>query len=265
MTCRVPLQRIQRYGSYGRVRQVVLRSLAPFLSQQLGDLEQLVAPFEAADVDRDGRISHEEFAQIVEDRFSLSPSERQQLLLMLDIDQEGQVTYSQWLAAMADWKAIAVGTHPPCLAFCRCPARPLSACRTRPTSGSGSGQRSRSSTPTTLERLAARAWSACCAGSTAASHRTRSKPHSERRIGMGTESSPLRSSAISSPRATSPASSSSPPGARPGATRPQTLPPGPCPRPQASAVPLSRARSAPATECESGPIYRTPRASLHIG
>jgi calcium-dependent protein kinase len=91
------VQRIQRYGTFGRLKQVFLRAVAGTVAGQISQVKQLSELFARADLDGDKRLDYHEFTSIVEENFALSETEQSQLMLMLDIDHEGKVSVSDSL------------------------------------------------------------------------------------------------------------------------------------------------------------------------
>ena len=136
------VQRLQRFGTYGRLKQVALRIIA----QRIGaDHDLVMGPrelFQSLDVDADGVVSvgemeavrimkpmpcmsdcqigmrlddyHGLMQALQDGRFDLSVDEADQLLRSLMaplssvLDGGGQILYHDWLAAVLDWREVFV-------------------------------------------------------------------------------------------------------------------------------------------------------------
>ncbi|PRW20925.1 calcium-dependent kinase 26-like [Chlorella sorokiniana] len=104
------VQRLQRYGLYGRFRQVALKALMQSIAEQDGESSQqfrdMRRVFEQMDRNADGRVTYSELkAALQSGHFQLSPSEVEQLAEQLDSQHSGTIDWSEWVAAMADWRS----------------------------------------------------------------------------------------------------------------------------------------------------------------
>lgn len=104
------VQRLQRFGLYGRFRQVALKAVVRGMagdSEALADMRQA---FQMMDTDHDGRVTYSELKQALQDgHFSLSAGEAEQLLEQVDTYHRGEIDFSEWAAAMADWRSFKAG------------------------------------------------------------------------------------------------------------------------------------------------------------
>jgi calcium-dependent protein kinase len=118
------VQRLQRYGLYGRFRQVALKALMQSIAEQDGESSQqfrdMRRVFEQMDRNADGRVTYSELkAALQSGHFQLSPSEVEQLAEQLDSQHSGTIDWSEWVAAMADWRSVSkAACFPPCSAGC---------------------------------------------------------------------------------------------------------------------------------------------------
>lgn len=103
------VQRLQRYGTYGRLKQAALRKVAHAVaSAGYGGLPSaLSAAFNRLDPGGTGRVPLEGLRRELEGgHFALTPAEAEQLLAQVDGDAGGGIDYEEWVAVMADWRAI---------------------------------------------------------------------------------------------------------------------------------------------------------------
>mmetsp|Transcript_18592 Transcript_18592/g.56153 ORF Transcript_18592/g.56153 Transcript_18592/m.56153 type:complete len:489 (-) Transcript_18592:1324-2790(-) len=101
------VQRLQRFGTYGRLKQVALRKVAHSFTEDSHMLSELRALFDAIDTDNSGTISHAEMLQAMKSgQWNLSDSEVSQLLAQLEVTPEGDFDYGDWIAALVDWKSL---------------------------------------------------------------------------------------------------------------------------------------------------------------
>ncbi|KAL4433462.1 hypothetical protein ABPG77_010315 [Micractinium sp. CCAP 211/92] len=100
------VQRLQRFGLYGRFRQVAMRALIHNMARDSEQLSDMRAAFQQLDTDSDGRVTYSELKQALQNgHFSLSAQEVEQLLEQVDQQHRGQIDFEQWAAAMADWRS----------------------------------------------------------------------------------------------------------------------------------------------------------------
>ncbi|KAL4856185.1 Calcium-dependent protein kinase 16 [Chlorella vulgaris] len=105
------VQRLQRFGLYGRFRQVAFKALVRNMagdSEALADMRQA---FQLMDTDQDGRVTYSELKKSLQDgHFSLSQAEAEQLLEQVDTLHRGEIDFAEWAAAMADWRSVKAGS-----------------------------------------------------------------------------------------------------------------------------------------------------------
>lgn len=99
------VQRLQRFGTYGRFKQVALRRVAHTFAADSHLLTELRQLFDAIDTDCSGTITHDEMLEAMETgKWSLSKSEVSQLLAQLEVTPHGEFDYGDWIAALVDWR-----------------------------------------------------------------------------------------------------------------------------------------------------------------
>jgi calcium-dependent protein kinase len=104
------VQRLQRFGTYGRLKQVALRGVANVALTVAGNSDMLVeirSAFAAMDKDGDGRVPYAAMVDYLKrGDFDLSDTETEVLISQMDIDQEGFIRYDEWLTAMLEWRPL---------------------------------------------------------------------------------------------------------------------------------------------------------------
>ncbi|GLC38262.1 hypothetical protein PLESTB_000939900 [Pleodorina starrii] len=102
------VQRLQRYGTYGRLKQLALRAVASFMATSDAErVASLGAAFRQLDPAGAGRVPYEAVvAMLTGGDWDLSPTEVSQLLATFDVDTDGNVDYDEWLAALIDWREV---------------------------------------------------------------------------------------------------------------------------------------------------------------
>lgn len=109
------VQRLQRYGTYGRLKQAALRKVAHAALahySQPGLPEALQAAFAAIDRQGTGRIPLADLrAELRSGHFNLTDAEAGQLVAQVDIDEDGSVDWEEWVAAMMEWRAVRDSTE----------------------------------------------------------------------------------------------------------------------------------------------------------
>lgn len=105
------VQRLQRYGVYGRLKQAALRKIAhAAIAANAGDSgvpAALREMFSRLDPGNTGRVELDVLRQeLVGGHFELLPEEAEQLLTQIDINEDRYIDWEEWVAAMADWKSI---------------------------------------------------------------------------------------------------------------------------------------------------------------
>ncbi|KAL4447878.1 hypothetical protein ABPG75_005097 [Micractinium tetrahymenae] len=101
------VQRLQRFGTYGRLKQIALMVVAnciPPDSTVVADLRGLFLELDPADR---GRVPYTRLQAELEDgRYTLSPAEAQQLLSRLDMNGDGEISFATWVASLMDWSKL---------------------------------------------------------------------------------------------------------------------------------------------------------------
>lgn len=101
------VQRVQRFGMYGRLKQAALRSVVRSIAADADLLQQLRANCAALDPDGTGRIPYDRLVGLLTNGgFTLSRQEVCALVGQLDMDMNGDIDYDAWIAAMVDWRKI---------------------------------------------------------------------------------------------------------------------------------------------------------------
>ncbi|GLI63029.1 hypothetical protein VaNZ11_005889, partial [Volvox africanus] len=102
------VQRLQRFGTYGRLKQLALRAVASFMAtSDQARVASLESAFRQLDPAGAGRVPYEAVASMLTGGdWDLSPTEVSQLLATFDVDPEGNVDYDEWLAALIDWREV---------------------------------------------------------------------------------------------------------------------------------------------------------------
>jgi calcium-dependent protein kinase len=117
------VQRLQRYGTYGRLKQAALRKVAHAALEQAGSANRsttttttttstelpaaLQAAFSCLDTQKSGRVPRAALREeLCSGRFNLSNGEADQLLSQVDDDEDGSVDWEAWVAAMTEWRAL---------------------------------------------------------------------------------------------------------------------------------------------------------------
>ncbi len=103
------VQRLQRFGTYGLLKQQALRKMAhvaAHLNGVSGALADGMASLGIATLS-DGRITRADLSNIlVGGNFDLSPEEAEQLMLQMTFDADDAIDPDDWCAAMTEWKAV---------------------------------------------------------------------------------------------------------------------------------------------------------------
>jgi calcium-dependent protein kinase len=114
------VQRLQRYGTYGRLKQAALRKIAQAArelaltaSSPNGSLKTtelptaLQAAFSRLDIEKNGRVPRAALRdELCSGRFNLSDAEADQLISQVDDDDDGNIDWEAWVAAMTEWRAL---------------------------------------------------------------------------------------------------------------------------------------------------------------
>ncbi|KAG2500226.1 hypothetical protein HYH03_001804 [Edaphochlamys debaryana] len=102
------VQRLQRFGTYGRLKQLALRAVAAMLATSESERVSLLGlAFRQLDPEGRGRVPYDAVVRLLTNGdWDLSTTEVTQLLATFDIDSDGCVDYDEWLAALIDWREI---------------------------------------------------------------------------------------------------------------------------------------------------------------
>lgn len=103
------VQRLQRFGTYGRLKQIALRKVAHNIDSDSALVSELRAAFRQIDTHGTGTIKYKDAQKALEQGgFNLSRPEMQQLVSQLvdEMDEEGDIQYDNWVAAMIDWREV---------------------------------------------------------------------------------------------------------------------------------------------------------------
>jgi calcium-dependent protein kinase len=115
------VQRLQRYGMYGRLKQAALRKIAHAARELASNSSSsfhsastntelpaaLQAAFSRLEVEKNGRVPRAALRdELCSGRFNLSDEEADQLLSQVDDDEDGSVDWEAWVAAMTEWRAL---------------------------------------------------------------------------------------------------------------------------------------------------------------
>ena len=110
------VQRLQRFGTYGRLKQAALREIATAYLPLAGDhemLQDIKSLFEQIDEDSDGRVPYESLVSLLKQGdFDLSETEVEILISQMDITSCGYVKCGSHIVGKADACAPALkGKH----------------------------------------------------------------------------------------------------------------------------------------------------------
>ena len=88
------VQRLQRFGTYGRLKQIALRKLAHNVAAESSLVADLQTAFQALDTYNTGRVAYDDAVQALRNGgFNLSGTELQQLVMQLvdEMDEQGDI------------------------------------------------------------------------------------------------------------------------------------------------------------------------------
>ena len=109
------VQRLQRYGTYGRLKQAALRKVAHAALAHYAEPglpAALTAAFATMDRQGSGRIALSDLhSELRSGHFNLTDAEADQLVAQVDIDEDGAVDWEEWVAAMMEWRAVRDSTE----------------------------------------------------------------------------------------------------------------------------------------------------------
>ncbi|KAK9836887.1 hypothetical protein WJX74_010460 [Apatococcus lobatus] len=105
------VQRLQRYGTYGHLKQMVLKMIMEDVVQQGTAVAETVAHirelFERLDTDKSGGIDMKEFTDgLKQQGYTLSSEEIEQIMDRIDINADKLIVFDELAASLLDWKAL---------------------------------------------------------------------------------------------------------------------------------------------------------------
>lgn len=101
------VQRLQRFGTYGKLKQVALRQVASFVAEETDLVEDLQEAFTGMDLFGTGRLGRSDIVALLSSKkFVLSKKEIRQMMAQMEVDKNGDIDYIEWLTVMADWGKI---------------------------------------------------------------------------------------------------------------------------------------------------------------
>lgn len=101
------IQRLQRFGTYGKLKQVSLRRVASFVAKETDLVKDLREAFAAMDTTGSGKMTRKDIYSLLSGcKFTLSAKETRQMMAQMEPDENGDIDYVEWLCVMADWTQI---------------------------------------------------------------------------------------------------------------------------------------------------------------
>jgi len=103
------VQRLQRFGTYGLLKQQALRKMAHVAAHLNGVSGALTEGMVSLGIETlpDGRITESDLRNVlVGGNFDLSPDEADQLMAQITFDKDQAIDPDDWCAAMTEWKAV---------------------------------------------------------------------------------------------------------------------------------------------------------------
>lgn len=108
------VQRLQRFATYGHLKQLVLRMIAdeigaaPTSQQEAQELMTALAGlFDELDVDNSGSVSVDELMGGLERLgYDISEAEMEQLMQRVDINHDGSLELAEFVAGLVDWNQL---------------------------------------------------------------------------------------------------------------------------------------------------------------
>ncbi|CAD7699180.1 unnamed protein product [Ostreobium quekettii] len=101
------VQRLQRFATYGDLKQLVLKRISELCHESSTISEQLHDLFIQLDADRSGGLSHEELSKGLRAQgYNLSDEEVTQLMAEVDVDGNGCVDFNEFMATLIDWNEV---------------------------------------------------------------------------------------------------------------------------------------------------------------
>ncbi|GMH43343.1 hypothetical protein BSKO_11265 [Bryopsis sp. KO-2023] len=101
------IQRLQRFGTYGKLKQVALRQVAIFIALETNIFQDLLRVFFGMNTWGSGRLGRADVVALLRsNKFVLSEREIRQMMAQMECDANGDIEYIEWLTIMADWVQI---------------------------------------------------------------------------------------------------------------------------------------------------------------
>mmetsp|Transcript_19537 Transcript_19537/g.62203 ORF Transcript_19537/g.62203 Transcript_19537/m.62203 type:complete len:628 (+) Transcript_19537:217-2100(+) len=114
------VQRVQRYGTYGVLKQTVLRVIVENYinleeseqGSEAGHLRELQTLFTSLDVNKQGHLSFDDLFQgLRQAGYHLTDNEVEHLKSTMDVDMDGTINYPEFVASLIDWHAVQGNSH----------------------------------------------------------------------------------------------------------------------------------------------------------
>jgi calcium-dependent protein kinase len=105
------VQRLQRFGTYSHLKQIVLRIITHEISgkdaERKTSLDQLREIFERMDADSSGALSAEELSKGLSSLgYQVSPREFEKLVERIDLNADGAINFDEFAASLVDWQQL---------------------------------------------------------------------------------------------------------------------------------------------------------------
>eukprot|EP00197_Chlamydomonas_leiostraca_P016234 CAMPEP_0202862620 /NCGR_PEP_ID=MMETSP1391-20130828/3593_1 /ASSEMBLY_ACC=CAM_ASM_000867 /TAXON_ID=1034604 /ORGANISM="Chlamydomonas leiostraca, Strain SAG 11-49" /LENGTH=572 /DNA_ID=CAMNT_0049542175 /DNA_START=227 /DNA_END=1946 /DNA_ORIENTATION=- len=104
------VQRLQRFSTYGHLKQVVLRMIAEELAGDVAvksSIKDLKDLFDQLDTDASGAVSLDELSTgLRKQGYVLSDTEIEQLVRKIDADHDGNIDMGEFLTTLLDWNSL---------------------------------------------------------------------------------------------------------------------------------------------------------------
>lgn len=113
------VQRLQRFATYGHLKQLVLRMIAdelgasPTSQQEAKELVlALTGLFEELDADKSGSVSVDELMEGLERLgYDITEAEIEQLMNRVDVNHDGHLELAEFVAGLVDWTQLQADTQ----------------------------------------------------------------------------------------------------------------------------------------------------------
>lgn len=106
------VQRLQRYATYGHLKQLVLRLISSDMNNDTGacpvdGIDHLRDLFKSIDTDSSGGISIQELtAGLKKQGYRINESEVEQLMDRIDMNRDGDIVLDEFAASLLDWNTV---------------------------------------------------------------------------------------------------------------------------------------------------------------